>query len=133
MNRSDKKVLIVDDLPTVLKQVVEVLGDRYDVDTASTGTEAVEKVHSYKPDVILMDMNMPDKNGISCMEEIHAIPGFSDVPVIFMVNDVSVMTNAKAYDQGAVDFIKKPVIANSAFRKIDMHLKLSEIGWKFEL
>ena len=133
MTKTDKKVLIVDDLPTVLKQAVEVLGARYDVDTASSGAEALEKVLSFKPDIVLLDMNMPDESGIACMEEIHSKEGNENLPVIFMVNDMSVMTNAKAYDQGASDFIKKPIIANSIYRKIDMHLKLAEIGWKFEL
>ena len=133
MTKTDKKVLIVDDLPTVLKQAVEVLGARYDVDTASSAAEALEKVDSYKPDIVLLDMNMPDESGIACMVEIHSKPGCENLPVIFMVNDLPVMTNAKAYDQGASDFIKKPIIANSVYRKIDMHLKLAEIGWKFEL
>ena len=133
MTKTDKKVLIVDDLPTVLKQAVEVLGARYDVDTASSAAEALEKVDSYKPDIVLLDMNMPDESGIACMVEIHSKLGCENLPVIFMVNDMSVMTNAKAYDQGASDFIKKPIIANSVYRKIDMHLKLAEIGWKFEL
>lgn len=133
MNRSDKKVLIVDDMPTILKQAVDMIGERYTVETASSADEAIMKVENFRPDVVLMDMNMPDKNGISCMEEIHAIPEFKDIPVIFMANDLTVMSNARAYDNGAADFIRKPFVTNNVFRKIDMHLKLAEIGWHFEL
>ena len=132
MTRLDKKVLVVDDLPTVLKQAVEILGERYDVDTAASGTEALEKVQSYRPDIVLMDMNMPDKSGITCTEEIHALPDFKLLPIIITVNDMSVMSNARAYEHGVSDVVKKPFIANSVYRKIDMHLKLSEIGWQYE-
>ncbi len=132
LSKTGRKVLIVDDMPTILKQAVEMIGDRYEIDTASSGAEAIEKLGEVKPDIILLDMNMPDMNGISCMEEIHAIPGFADTPVILTANEVSIMWEARAYDKGAADFLKKPFIPANLFRKIDMHIKLSEIGWHFE-
>ncbi len=132
MSKTGKRVLIVDDLPTIIDQAKEVIGDRYDVETAMSDEEALQKLGSFKPDIILLDMNMPGTNGISCMEEIHAIPEFKDLPIILTINDVSVITKARAYDNGAADFLKKPFIASNIFRKIDMHIKLAEIGWKFE-
>ena len=133
MEKSDKKVLLVDDMPTMLKKGVDIISERYEVETASSAGEALEKVQSFRPDIILMDMNMPDESGISCMEEIHAMPDFKDVPVILTVTDITIMSTARAYDQGACDFLKKPFIQRNVYRKIDMHLKLSEIGWHFEL
>ncbi|MCR4589974.1 MAG: response regulator [Lachnospiraceae bacterium] len=133
MDRIDKKVLVVDDMPTILKQGVDIIGERYEVETASSAAEALEKVHSFKPDIILMDMNMPDENGVACMEEIHAIQEFKDIPVILTINDLTIMSTARAYDAGAADFLKKPFITRNVYRKIDMHLKLAEIGWHFEM
>ncbi len=133
MNRVEKKVLLVDDMPTILKQGMDIIGERYIADTASSGREALEKVQSFKPDIVLLDMNMPEENGITIMEDIHSIPGFKDVPVIFTINDLTIMSTARAYDQGAADFLKKPFIPRNVYRKIDMHLKLAEIGWQFEL
>ncbi len=132
MSRTGKKVFIVDDMPTILKQAVEMIGDRYEVDTASSGAEAIEIIRGVNPDIILMDMIMPDMNGIACMDEIHSIPELKDVPVILVTNDVSIMWKARAYDHGAADFLKKPFIPMNLFRKIDMHIKLAEIGWHFE-
>ncbi len=132
VSKTGKKVLIVDDMPTILKQAVELIGDRYEVDTCSSGKEAVERVRSVKPDIILIDMNMPDLNGIACMDEIHSEPDLKDIPVILTTNDVSIMWKARAYDHGAADFIKKPFIPMNLFRKIDMHIKLADIGWHFE-
>ena len=133
MKKTDKKVLLVDDMPTILKQGVDIMSLRYTVETAASSEEAYEKAQSFKPDIVLMDVNLPDESGISCMERIHALPGFEDLPFILLINDLSIMTNARAYDQGACDFMRKPFITNNVYRKIDMHLKLSEIGWKFEL
>ena len=59
MTKTDKKVLIVDDLPTVLKQAVEVLGARYDVDTASSAAEALEKVDMRRMPVHLAKKKIP--------------------------------------------------------------------------
>ncbi len=132
MSKTGRKVFIVDDMPTILKQAVEMIGDRYDVDTCSSGLEAIEMLGEVKPDIVLLDINMTDINGIACMDEIHAIPEYKDLPVILLTNDVSIMTKARAYDHGAADFIKKPFIPVNLFRKIDMHIKLSEIGWHFE-
>ena len=132
MSKTGKRVLIVDDLPTILDQAREVIGDRYDVETALSDEEVLQKISAFNPDIILLDMHMPGTNGIACMEEIHSIPEFRNLPIILTINDVSVITKARAYDQGAADFIKKPFIASNLFRKIDMHLKLAEIGWKFE-
>ena len=133
MKKTDKKVLLVDDMPTILKQGIDIMSLRYTVETASTAEEAVEKSRIFKPDIVLMDVNLPDESGISCMEKIREMPGFEDIPFILLINDLSIMTNARAYDQGASDFMRKPFITNNVYRKIDMHLKLAEIGWKFEL
>ncbi|MCR4890887.1 MAG: response regulator [Lachnospiraceae bacterium] len=127
-----KKVLVVDDMPTILDEAVKLAGDRYELETAASGEEAVEKAKSFKPDLILMDTHLPDMDGTSCMEKIHALPGFENLPVLLTMNDVSVMTKARAFEHGAVDSLQKPFIKINMFRKIDMHLKLAEIGWKFE-
>ena len=133
MSKTGKKVLIVDDMPTILEKAVEIIGDRYDLITASSGEEAKIKMGEFHPDIILLDIHLPEGNGITFMEEIHSIPEYKEIPVIFTINDVSVITQARAYDNGAADFIKKPFIASNLFRKIDMHIKLAEIGWHFEL
>ena len=133
MGKTGRRVLIVDDMPSILTDATELIGDRYELETAASGKEAVEKVKSFKPDIVLMDMHMPDMNGITCMEIIHGEEGFKDLPIIMTMNDVSVITKARSYDHGAVDSLQKPFIKLNLFRKIDMHLKLKEIGWHFEL
>ncbi len=133
MSKTGKRVLVVDDMPSILQEAKDVMSDRYDLFTASSGAEAIEKVKNFNPEIVLMDMHMPEMNGISCMEAIHAMDGYEDLPIIITMNDVSVITKARAYDHGAADSIQKPFIPMNVFRKVDMHLKLAEIGWKFDL
>ena len=132
MEVSERRVLVVDDMPTILRKAENILKDRYTVETAVSADEALSKLSSFHPDIVLMDMNMPDKNGITCMEEIHAKPEYKDLPIILMINDLSIISSARAYDSGVADFVKKPFIPINVFRKIEMHLKLAEIGWRFE-
>ncbi|MCR4746144.1 MAG: response regulator [Lachnospiraceae bacterium] len=132
MSKTGKKVLIVDDMPTILDEAKKALGDRYDCELASSGTEAIELAKTTKPDIALIDMHMPDMNGISCMQAIHRYPELSNMPILITMNDVSVITKARAFDHGAIDFLQKPFISENMYRKIDMHLKLAEVGYSYE-
>ncbi len=133
MSKTGKKVLIVDDMPTILDEAKKAIGDRYDCVTANSGTEAIEIAKSEKPDIALIDMHMPDMNGISCMQAIHRISELVSMPILITMNDVSVITKARAFDHGAIDFLQKPFISENMYRKIDMHLKLAEVGYKYEV
>lgn len=131
MSRTGKKVMVVDDMPTILEEAKTAIGDRYDFEGAESGGEAIEKARSMRPDIIFIDMHMPDMNGITCMQAIHKIPHMENVPILITMNDVSVITKARAYDHGAIDFLQKPFIMENMFRKIDMHLKLAEVGYLY--
>ena len=133
MSRTGKKVLVVDDMPSILADAAELIGDRYELETAGTGEEALRKVKEFKPDLVLMDYYMPGMDGIACMEAIHAMEDFGDLPVLMTLNNVSAISRAKVFDHGASDSILKPFVRTNLFRKIDIYLKLSEIGWKFEM
>ena len=134
MNDSDKKrVLIVDDMPTILDMASELIGDRYIYRGVTCGQQALEIVDEFSPDIVLVDIHMPDMDGMECMRQIHDMEGHFDTPILIASNDVSVITKARAFEAGAADFVQKPFIKENLFRKIDMHIKLAEIGWKFKL
>ncbi len=131
MNKSKKKILVVDDLPVILEEARKIMDVRYDLETASTGEEAFEKVKRFKPDLILMDIHMPDMEGIECMDRIHSLKGFEKLPVLITMNEASIITVARALEHGAADILQKPFIEINLIRKIEMQLKLAEIGWEF--
>lgn len=101
------KALIVDDAPDTREIIQKLLSyEGYEVITASTGEEGVEKTEAEKPDVILMDINLP---GIDGSEALRRIRGINPIQCVIMLTAYATLDNAiQALKEGASDFIKKP-------------------------
>jgi two-component system cell cycle response regulator len=101
------KALIVDDAPDTREIIRKLLiYEGYEVITASTGEEGVEKTEAEKPDVILMDINLP---GIDGSEALRRIRGINPIQCVIMLTAYATLDNAiQALKEGASDFIKKP-------------------------
>lgn len=127
-----KKVLVVDDMQTVLDQAAELLSGRFEVQRALSTDEALKLVQEDAPDIILCDINMPDTDGFALVESLKADSDFKDIPVIFMVIETSILTKTKAYEMGVVDMLTKPFVPKELLRKIEANCKLREIGWEPE-
>ncbi len=104
-----KKVLIAEDdsfLSSLLIQDLKVIG--FDLMTAFDGNEALERIHSWHPDMILLDLVMPNKDGFAVMEELHKDTGeASKIPILVLSNLSKESDVAKAKQYGAVDFMVK--------------------------
>ncbi|MDR3256546.1 MAG: response regulator [Endomicrobium sp.] len=104
-----KKVLIIDDDMTFLESIELVLISRqFDIVKASTGEFLFEILTIEKPDLILLDINLPNKNGFELLESIRANSEFKRLPVIMITGDVTTHID-KAFSEGADDCIFKPV------------------------
>jgi diguanylate cyclase (GGDEF)-like protein len=101
------KVLIVDDAPDTLDIIQKLLHyEGYDVVIASTGEEGVRKVEEEKPDVILMDINLPGMDGTEALRRIRII---NPIQCVIMLTAFATVDNAiQALKEGATDFVKKP-------------------------
>lgn len=100
------RVLVVDDEPQVVRALATNLRVRgYDVDTAATGEEAVAKAARVHPDLILLDLGLP---GISGIEVIEAVRGWSEVPIVVLSVRESEGDKVSALDAGADDYVTKP-------------------------
>lgn len=100
-------VLVVDDELLIRKSLGRVLRDaRYTVDVASTGAEALEKVASLRPQVMILDKNLPDTDGLKLIKEVRRIDPLLQVIMITAFGDVQ--TAVDAMKQGACDFVRKP-------------------------
>jgi diguanylate cyclase (GGDEF)-like protein len=101
------KALIVDDAPDTREIIRKLLiYEGYEVITASTGEEGVEKTEAEKPDVILMDINLP---GIDGSEALRRIRGINPIQCVIMLTAYATLDNAiQALKEGASDFVKKP-------------------------
>ncbi len=123
-----KHILIADDMPTVLEQVKEIAGDRYDVTVVDNGEEIIGIAAEKKPDVILLDMYLDQTNSEELLKGLKSNESTRDIPVIITASDASVMELSRYYKFGACDFMKKPFVENILFRRIDVACALKEAG-----
>lgn len=117
------KILIVDDEPFNVDYLEQELEDLdYEIITASNGQEALEKIHSEQPDLILLDLMMPVLDGFAVLEEIKADTFLRTTPVIIVSAANDSKSVVKGIKQGADDYITKPIDAEHLKSKLKEHL-----------
>ncbi len=121
-----KTILVVDDSPTILKVVEKALLDLYKVVLLTSGRQALRYLKKNSPDLILLDINMPEMDGYQTIQEIHKIPAASSIPVIFLTASTDSDSEVQGLDLGAVDFIVKPFVTKTMLSRIHNHLELAE-------
>jgi signal transduction histidine kinase len=118
-------ILIVDDIPANLKVLGDILkGEGYKIRPVPNGSLALQVASREKPDLILLDIMMPEMDGFEVCRRLKDIPGLSDIPVIFIsaLNETSDIV--KALKSGGVDFITKPFQAEEVVARVKTHLQL---------
>ncbi|THB63830.1 MAG: response regulator [Gammaproteobacteria bacterium] len=114
-----KKILVVDDNITNLLIIEEVLGlDGYDVARYESPVKARDEIDTIKPDIILLDIAMPELDGYELCKWIKEESEFADTPVIFVSAKVSVEDRIKGYEVGCYDYITKPYKTDELLAKI---------------
>jgi putative two-component system response regulator len=120
-----KKILVVDDNLLTLKQLEVHLSQRYDVILAKSGKIAVEVCKTVRPDLILLDVKMPEMDGFETMKELQKNPRLEYVPILFLTGSNDIVTELKCLEMGAMDFITKPANKNILLHRIDLHIQFS--------
>lgn len=123
-----KHVLIADDMPTILEQAEEIIGDRYKVTAVASAEEMLKAAENEKPDVILMDMYLDQTDSTELLKELKENENTKNIPVIMTATDASVMEISRYYKAGACDFMKKPFVENILYRRIEVAFALKEAG-----
>ena len=121
-----KKILMVDDVATNLICASEVLRSDYDVSTAKSGRQALLMLNEMVPDLIMLDINMPQMDGFEVFSRLKENPEWGDIPVIFLTAESDMVNEAKCLSMGAMDFIKKPFDPMVMKARIDKILSISE-------
>ncbi|MFB9051691.1 response regulator transcription factor [Formosa undariae] len=104
------KILLVDDEPDILEIVgYNLSSEGYEVITAENGMEAVKKAKKEKPQLIIMDVMMPEMDGIEACEQIRNIPELKDTIITFLTARGEDYSQVAGFDAGADDYITKPV------------------------
>ena len=123
---SRPSVLIVDDLPNNVRLLSIMLTEKgYQVRKAINGQMALNTVRSLIPDLILLDINMPDLNGYQVCEQLKADEKTREIPVIFISALDDVLDKVKAFQVGGVDYISKPFQGEEVMARIENQLTIS--------
>lgn len=110
MQELPEKILIVDDEPDIVEIINYNLKSRgYLTETASNGVEAIRKARTFQPDLILLDMMMPEKDGLQTLKELRIMPDFEHTPIMFLTALRDEKSEITGLDSGADDYITKPI------------------------
>lgn len=124
MNRS---VLVVDDDPNVVEIITESLKNKgYETESANDGESALEKYDQFEPDLVVLDITLPLKDGFRVCDEIRARDVHNDVPVILISGNSIPETMLRGFSLGAQDYIKKPFSLKEVIAKIENFLSQAD-------
>jgi len=118
-----KRILVVDDNISILKQISAHLTDDYEVSLAKSGSLALQICAKEKPDLILLDVEMPDMDGFEVITRLKQNPFFDRIPVIFLTANNDPKTQIRALELGARDFIIKPVEKSILLHRTELHIR----------
>ena len=122
------RVIIVDDIAETRENIRKLLQFENDVEVvgiARTGREGIDLVKETKPDVILMDINMPDMDGYTLTAKIKKIPGFERIPILALTANVMRGDKEKVLEAGCDGYIQKPIDFDELLNEIERFLARS--------
>ena len=126
-------ILIVDDTPANLQVLAGMLKDRgYKVRPVPSGSLAILAAKREPPDLILLDINMPDMNGYEVCEKLKADESLQGIPVIFISALTEQIDKVKAFATGGVDYITKPFQMEELHARVETHLKIRRLQTELE-
>ncbi|AHH06483.1 Response regulatory protein [Borrelia crocidurae DOU] len=122
-----QKLLLVDDTPTNLDLLLDILQNNYDIRVALNGFDALKQVEIDKPDLILLDVLLPDVSGYEVCRRLKNDPETRDISVIFISSRNSTDAQLEGFNVGGVDYILKPFNGRIINARIKTHLELKRL------
>lgn len=122
---SKQKIMVIDDNVTNLNIARKALEEEYEVVLLLSGEKALKILKKNKPDLILLDVEMPEMNGFEVIEKIKALGApYDEIPVIFVTAKDDTNSEFEGLDLGAVDYVIKPFSFPLLLKRVELHLKL---------
>jgi two-component system sensor histidine kinase/response regulator len=122
------EILIVDDMPANLEMLRGILSQEgYRVRAATNGKQALQLAASKPPDVILMDINMPEMDGLEACRRLKSTPLLTDIPVLFISANEDVNAIDAAFKAGGVDYVTKPFRPREVLVRVQNQLSLQQL------
>jgi response regulator RpfG family c-di-GMP phosphodiesterase len=133
MTDSKGKILAVDDTPASLKLLTDILkGEGYEVRSAISGELALHSAITNPPELVLLDIRMPEMDGFEVCRRLKAQSGTRDVPVIFVSALSETDEKVLGFELGAVDFVTKPYQREELLARVRAHLELNRLRHHLE-
>ena len=124
MHIEKQTVLVVDDATENIDVIVGLLKEQYRVKAAVNGVKALKIVEKKQPDLILLDIMMPEMDGYEVIGQLKSNPLTRDIPVIFLTGKTEAADETKGFELGAVDYISKPFSPSVVKARVNTHLEL---------
>lgn len=120
-------ILVIDDDTLNLKTAQKILDEFFHVTCMESGKKALSYLETHLPDLILLDIHMPEMDGFEVLKEIKANSRTKDVPVIFLTADNDTDTELNSFKAGVMDFIRKPFIPDIMLERINRIIELDRL------
>ncbi len=133
MAESKKRIVVADDEPFILSALQDTLSDSYSVTTASNGAEAIKVAQKVLPDLIILDVMMPEMDGLEACKNLKRDKATSSIPVILLTAKGQITDIEKGFKSGADAYVVKPFSparliekVEEIFEKVEMRKKIME-------
>jgi CheY-like chemotaxis protein len=126
--RKNPLILIVDDVPRNLQLLAAILKEekKYEIAAATSGAGALKIVNNVLPDLILLDVMMPEMDGFEVCQRLKASPSTRDIPVVFLTAKAGLKDIVKGFQLGGVDYITKPFNGTELLARVQTHIELKQ-------
>ncbi|MBF0587919.1 MAG: response regulator [Magnetococcales bacterium] len=124
MSDEQTKILVVEDEKSNIDLLVGLLSERFRIKVAKNGRQGLERVRANAPDLILLDIMLPEMDGFEVCKRLKADPATQQIPIIFITGLDNPEEETRGLEAGAVDFIRKPFNPNVVLARIDTQLEL---------
>jgi two-component system NtrC family sensor kinase len=128
-NKNSKgNIVVVDDSPINLRLIVDMFKTKgYEVRPIPSGKLAITAIKNFPPDLILLDIMMPEMDGYTVCEKLKADSRTKDIPIIFVSALDAVLDKVKALEMGGVDYVSKPIQEKELFARVETHLQIRRL------
>jgi class 3 adenylate cyclase len=122
------RVLLVEDEPTNIQGISAILKEQgFQLSVATSGQQALEVLSRVRPDLILLDVNMPGIDGFETCQHIKASTAWREIPIIFLTARTETADIVRGFEVGAVDYVAKPFNAHELLARVNTHLSLDRL------
>lgn len=125
-----QKILIVDDDPEIINFVKHLLSGDYNLIIAQTGKVGLDMALSHRPDLIILDLSLPDMDGIDLCSKINSTVPLAQIPIIILSSKKGTQVHTQAYEAGSINYIEKPFCSDELKAVVSSVLKQKDAGIK---